>query len=67
MTYEDKIKAEIKERLKNAPRYHLYCCVCGLYLCCSTRYQRITVHFDCRKGEIKYYNTPPETTSTAHT
>ena len=60
MTYEEKIKKEIRERLKNAPRHRLYCCVCGQYLYTATRYQRITVHFDCRNGKVIYFNTPPE-------
>lgn len=58
MNYEDRIKAEIKERLKNAPRYHLYCSVCGQYLYTATRFQKYVVHFDCKNQPIRFYNSP---------
>lgn len=53
---EQEIKSQIRERLKNAPRFYLYCSVCAGYLCCSTYFQKYIVHFDCRHAPIKYYN-----------
>jgi len=61
---EDAIKKRIKERLKAAPKFYLYCSVCAGYLCCATYFQKYLVHFDCRNAPIKYYNSednPPPT------
>lgn len=67
MNEEQIIKNRIKERLKAAPRFYLYCSVCAGYLCCSTYFQKYVVHFDCRHYEIRYYNAednpPPPTVS----
>lgn len=56
MTEEETIKKKIRERLKNAPKFYLYCSACGGYLCCSTVFQKYVVHFDCRNKPIRYYN-----------
>lgn len=62
---EREIKRRIKERLKAAPKFYLYCSVCAGYLCCSTVFIKYLVHFDCRNEPIRYYNqetNPPFTT-----
>lgn len=66
MNDEAEIKRKIKERLKNAPKFYLYCSVCAGYLCCATEFVKYIVHFDCRNEPIKYYNQennpPPDST-----
>lgn len=55
---EETIKKRISERLKNAPKFYLYCSACGKYLCCGTQFTKYLIHWDCRNAEIKYYNLP---------
>lgn len=64
METERQIKERIMERLKNAPKFYLYCSVCAEFLCCSSVFQKYIVHFKCQNLEIVYYNSednpPPE-------
>lgn len=58
MREDNEIKKKIRERLKAAPHFYLYCCVCTRYLCCLSRFQRIIVCWECRQAPVKYYNLP---------
>lgn len=60
MSEEDVIKRKIAERLKAAPKFYLYCCVCAGYLYCSTSFHKYVVHFDCRNKPMRYYNVRTE-------
>lgn len=64
METERDIKKRIEEKLRNAPKFYLYCSACSAYLCCSTTFTKYLVHWDCRNKPIRYYNAednpPPE-------
>lgn len=46
MNESERIKKEIKDRLKALPKIKVYCILCGEY-CTTVSSQREMMHFDC--------------------
>lgn len=46
MTYEERIKKEIMDRLKALPKIKIYCILCKK-LCVTSSHERELMHYDC--------------------